>query len=46
MSMPFTRKSHIIWSLIVIAVLGISGYVLQTRFEQYLAVQEHLFDEK
>ena len=44
--MPFTQKSHIIWSLIFIAVVGIGGYVLQTRFELYLAVQERSFDEK
>ena len=44
--MPFTQKSHIIWSLIFIVIVGISGYVLQTRFELYLAVQERSFDEK
>lgn len=44
--MPFTQKSHVIWSLIVIAIIGVSGYILKTKFEQYLAVQERSFDEK
>jgi len=40
------QKKNILWSLVLIAIVGTTGYILDWQFEKRLATQQAAFDEK
>lgn len=44
--MPFPQLKRILWSILLIAIVGIGAYSVHTYFKNYVETKERAFDEK